>query len=113
MADRPYGHPVEAALVRAAHAGGVRAPEVVGVLADGDRMGTGYVMRRITAAVSPSKLLAAPPSPLLADLGRARARIHALPRAPIPEALPVTATSPAPPTLNARLHSPARTQPRT
>ena len=33
MEGRPYGHPVEAALVRAAYAGGVKAPEVVGVLA--------------------------------------------------------------------------------
>src|SRR3546814_16535906 len=61
MADRPYGHPVEAALVRAAHNGGVKAPEVVGVLADGDRMGKGYVMRRVVAEGSPATRLAAPP----------------------------------------------------
>ena len=39
MEGRPYGHPVEAALVRAAHAGGVKAPEVIGVLSDADGMG--------------------------------------------------------------------------
>src|SRR3546814_15612086 len=85
MAARLYGHPVEAALVRAAHNGGVNAPEVVGVLADGDGMGTGYVMRRIVAEVSPATILAAPPPSLLGDLGRELARIHALPRTAIPE----------------------------
>lgn len=105
MAGRPYGHAVEAALVRAAHAGGVRAPEVVGVLADGDGMGTGYVMRRITAEVSPAKILAAPPSPLVADLGRELARIHALPRAAIPEGIPVMDTAEALAELKARFLS--------
>lgn len=89
MAGRPYGHDVEAALVRAAYAGGVKAPEVVGVLADGDGLGTGYVMRRVLAEVSPAKILADPPPSLLTDLGRELARIHALPRAAIPDAIPV------------------------
>src|SRR3546814_17189662 len=89
MADRPYGHPVEAALVRAAHNGGVKAPEVVGVLADGDGMGTGYVMRRVVAEVSPATILAAPPPSLLADLGRELALIHPLPRAAVPDGLSV------------------------
>src|SRR3546814_10156569 len=80
MAGRPYSHAVEAALVQAAHDAGVKAPEVVGVLADGDGMGTGYVMRRIVAEVSPATILAAPPPSLLGDLGRELARIHALPR---------------------------------
>ncbi|MGQ2934263.1 MAG: phosphotransferase family protein, partial [Sphingopyxis sp.] len=44
MADRPFGHVDEAALVMAAHDAGVRAPEVVGVLTDADGLGTGYVM---------------------------------------------------------------------
>ena len=35
--------PDEAALVIAAHAAGVKAPEVVGVLSDADGMGTGAV----------------------------------------------------------------------
>ena len=89
MADRPYGHPIEAALVKAAHAGGVKAPEVIGVLADGDGMGTGYVMRRIVAEVNPAKILPAPPPSLVADLGRELAHIHALPRAAIPDGIPV------------------------
>ena len=88
MAGRPYGHADEAALVMAAHAAGVKAPEVVGVLSDADGMGTGYVMRRIVAEVSPAKILADPPPSLLADLGRELARIHAIPRAAIPARSP-------------------------
>jgi aminoglycoside phosphotransferase (APT) family kinase protein len=105
MADRPYGHVVEAALVRAAHAGGVKAPEVVGVLADADGMGTGYVMRRVVAEVSPAKILAAPPPSLIADLGRELARIHALPRAAIPEGIPLMDTAEALAELKARFLS--------
>ena len=95
MEGRPYGHAVEAALVRAAHAGGVKAPEVVGVLADSDGIGTGYVMRRVIAEVSPAKILADPPPSLIADAGRELARIHALPRAAIPEGIPVMDTAAA------------------
>lgn len=95
MADRPYGHADEAALVTAAHDAGVRAPEVVGVLADSDAMGTGYVMRRIVAEVNPAKILADPPSSLLADLGRELARIHALPRGVVPAAIPMMDTAAA------------------
>src|SRR3546814_1916774 len=52
-------------------------------------MGTGYVMRRIVAEVSPATILAAPPPSLLGDLGRELARIHALPRTAIPDGIPV------------------------
>jgi aminoglycoside phosphotransferase (APT) family kinase protein len=96
---------VEAALVRAAHAGGVKAPEVVGVLSDTDGMGTGYVMRRIVAEVSPATILAAPPPSLVTDLGRELARIHALPRAAIPEGIPVMDTGEALAELKARFLS--------
>jgi len=102
MEGRPYGHPVEAALVRAAHGGGVRAPEVVGVLSDGDGMGTGYVMRRVVAEVSPVRILPDPPSSLVADLGRELALIHALPRAAIPVGIPVMDTATALAELKAR-----------
>lgn len=102
MEGRPYDHAVEAALVRAAHDGGVKAPEVVGVLADGDGMGTGYVMRRVVAEVRPATILAAPPPSLLADLGRELARIHALPRAAIPDGIPVMDTGAALAELKAR-----------
>lgn len=89
MADRPYGHADEAALVMAAHAAGVKAPEVVGVLEGGDGMGTGYVMRRVMAEVNPAKILADPPPSLLADLGRELARIHAIPAETIPATIPL------------------------
>jgi len=102
MADRPYGHPTEAALVMAAHAAGVKAPEVVGVLADGDGMGTGYVMRRVLAEVSPAKILPAPPPSLVADLGRELARIHAIPAETIPDAIPHMDTAAALAELKAR-----------
>ncbi|WP_033075474.1 phosphotransferase family protein [Sphingopyxis sp. MWB1] len=89
MADRPFGHETEAALVRTARAGGVMAPEVVGVLEEGDGLGTGYVMRRIMGEVAPAKILADPPPTLLADMGRELARIHALPASALPDAIPV------------------------
>lgn len=95
MADRPFAHVDEAALVMAAHAGGVKAPEVVGVLGDDDGMGTGYVMRRVIAEVSPAKILANPPPSLIADLGRELARIHALPADVIPAAIPLMDTGDA------------------
>lgn len=102
MAGRPYGHADEAALVIAAHSAGVKAPEVVGVLADGDDMGTGYVMHRITAEVNPAKILSDPPPSLLADLGRELARIHAIPRATVPAAIPVMDSAAALAGLKAR-----------
>ncbi len=102
MAGRPYGHADEAALVIAAHAAGVKAPEVVGVLSDGDGMGTGYVMRRVIAEVSPAKILVDPPLSLLADLGRELARIHAIPAAAIPAAIPLMDTAAALAELKAR-----------
>ena len=95
MAGRPFGHADEAALVMAAHAAGVKAPEVVGVLADRDGMGTGYVMRRVKAEVSPAKILADPPPSLLADLGRELAHIHAIPGEAIPAAIPPMDTAAA------------------
>ena len=102
MAGRPYGHADEAALVMAAHDAGVKAPEVVGVLSDRDGMGTGYVMRRVIAEVSPAKILPDPPPSLIADLGRELARIHAVPRHAIPAAIPVMDTAAALAELKAR-----------
>ncbi|WP_077148048.1 phosphotransferase family protein [Sphingopyxis sp. KK2] len=102
MADRPYGHPTEAALVKAAFAAGVKAPEVVGVLEDGDGMGTGYVMKRVIAEVSPAKILPAPPPSLVADMGRELARIHAIPADTIPDAIPHMDTAEALAELKAR-----------
>lgn len=78
MQGRSFGHDVEAELVRTAHRGGVLAPEVVGELAPGDAMGTGYVMYRIEAEVNPAKILADPPASLIHDIARELARIHAI-----------------------------------
>lgn len=105
MEGRPYGHADEAALVMAAHGAGVKAPEVVGVLADADGMGTGYVMRRVVAEVNPAKILAAPPPSLIADLGRELARIHAIPAETIPAAIPHMDTAAALAELKARFLS--------
>ena len=102
MADRPFGHGDEAALVQAAFAAGVRAPEVVGVLEDGDGLGTGYVMRRVVGEVSPATILAEPPASLLADLGRELARIHAVPLERVPAAIPLMDTGAALAELKAR-----------
>lgn len=102
MDGRPYGHPTEAALVMAAHAAGVKAPEVIGVLEDADGMGTGYVMRRVVAEVSPAKILPDPAPSLLADLGRELAHIHAIPRGTIPAAIPLMDTAAALAELRAR-----------
>lgn len=105
MAERPYGHADEAALVRAAHDAGVKAPEVVGVLSDADGLGTGYVMRRVAAEVNPAAIVANPPPSLLADLGSELARIHAIPRERIPAAIPPIDTAEALAGLKARFLS--------
>jgi len=102
MADRPFGHADEAALVKAARAGGVKAPEVVGVLEEADGLGTGYVMRRVIAEVVPAKILGDPPPSLLADLGRELAHIHALSLPAIPPAIPHMDTVEALAALKAR-----------
>lgn len=102
VADRPFGHDVEAALVDAAHCGGVMAPAVIAVLTDDDGLGSGYVMRRVAGEVNPAVILAAPPPSLLADLGRELARIHALPAAAIPAAIPLLDTGAALAELRAR-----------
>ena len=102
MADRPFGHVDEAALVVAAFDAGVKAPEVVGVLETGDGLGTGYVMRRIMGEVSPVTILNAPPPSLLGDLARELARIHAVPLEKVPAAIPLMDTGAALAELKAR-----------
>lgn len=87
MAGRAYGHDVEAAVVRAAFAAGVKAPEIVGEVERGDNLGTGYLMRRVEAEVNPAKILANPPPALLTDFARELAAIHAVPIGALP-ALP-------------------------
>jgi aminoglycoside phosphotransferase (APT) family kinase protein len=79
MASRPFGHGVEATLVRTARMRGVRAPEIVGELVAGDGLGSGYIMRRIEGEVNPAKILGAPPRSLITDIARELAAIHAIP----------------------------------
>ena len=102
MADRPFGHVDEAALVVAAFDAGVKAPEVVGVLETGDGLGSGYVMRRILGEGSPVTILNAPPPSLLGDLARELARIHAVPLDKVPAAIPLMDTGAALAELKAR-----------
>ncbi len=82
MASPPFGHAVEAALVRAARAAGVLAPKVVGELAPDDMLGSGYVMKRVEAEVSPARILAAPPPSLIDDIARELAAIHRIKSSP-------------------------------
>ncbi len=89
MAGRTYGHDVEAAVVRAAFAAGVKAPEIVGEVGVSDNLGTGYLMRRVEAEVNPAKILPNIPPGLLNDFARELAAIHAVPTDMLPQ-LPET-----------------------
>ncbi len=88
MAARPFGLDTEAALIRAACAHGVLAPEVIAELTPEDGMGEGYLMVRVEADVSPPAILASPAPTLIDDIARELARIHALPLTAIPAAIP-------------------------
>lgn len=86
---RPFGHEAEAAIIRAAHAAGVTAPEVVQVLEPGDGIGSGYVMRALPGTPDPRAILAMDrPDDLLAEIARDLARIHAIPRDALPAGIP-------------------------
>lgn len=85
MDGRPFGHDVEAQLVRVAHAHGVLAPEVIGNIVPDDQLGTGYVMRRVEAEVHPGTILAAPPANLISDIARELAKIHAIGAGALPQ----------------------------
>ncbi len=101
MAERPYSHVVEADLVRAARKAGVMAPEVIGTLIPDDGLGSGYIMCRVEAEVSPAKILATPPAHMIKDIGRELARIHSVPIANLP-AIPTMDTAAALGELKAR-----------
>ncbi len=84
MAGRPFGHDVEAAIIRAAYRSGVKAPEVVAELSPTDGLGTGFVMVRVEAEVSPVKILAAPPASLITTIAAELAKIHSIALADLP-----------------------------
>lgn len=90
MADRPFGHATEAAIIRAAHAAGVTAPEVVAELEPSDGLGSGFVMRALHGTSDPREILGMEGSDtLLAEAARDLARIHAIDRSELPDDVPV------------------------
>jgi aminoglycoside phosphotransferase (APT) family kinase protein len=90
MEGRPYGHPTEAALIEAARAKGVTAPEVVAVLEEPDGLGSGFVMRALPGTADPKLILACDdPAGLLREAARDLARIHRLRQADVPDGVPV------------------------
>jgi len=90
MEGRPYGHSTEAALIEAARAKGVTAPEVVAVLEPGDGLGSGFIMRALPGTADPKVILGCDdPAGLLRQAARDLARIHRLRQADVPEGVPV------------------------
>lgn len=90
MEGRPYRHAVEAALIEAARAKGVTAPEVVAVLDEADGLGSGFVMRALPGTADPKVILACDdPDGLLRGIARDLARIHSLRQADVPAGVPV------------------------
>jgi aminoglycoside phosphotransferase (APT) family kinase protein len=90
MDGRPYGHAVEAALIEAARARGVTAPEVVAVLGPEDGIGSGFVMRALPGTPNPKEILEfEEPDALLKQAARDLARIHSIKPGDVPEAVPV------------------------
>ncbi|MEM8725540.1 MAG: phosphotransferase [Pseudomonadota bacterium] len=90
MQDRPYGHDVEAAIIRAAHAKGVTAPEVVAELQPEDGIGSGFVMQALPGTPNPKEILAMEePGALLGEAARDLARVHSLTPDDLPSAVPV------------------------
>ena len=97
MEGRPYGHALEAALIEAAHAKGVTAPEVVAVLEEADGLGSGFIMRALPGTADPKVILDCDdPDGLLREIARDLARIHRLrPKdqgGDVPEGVPVMDT---------------------
>ena len=89
MKDRPFGHDTEAAIIRAAHAADVTAPEVVAELEPGDGLGSGFVMRALPGTPDPRAILAMDDAGgLLKEAARDLARIHAITRDSLPENVP-------------------------
>jgi aminoglycoside phosphotransferase (APT) family kinase protein len=105
MEGRPFGLEDEAALVRAAHAGGVLAPQIVAELTPADDLGQGYIMLRVEAEVSPVVILAQAAPTLIDDIAREMARVHALPMESIPAAIPLMDTGSALADLKSRFIS--------
>lgn len=90
MEGRPFNHATEAALIDAARAAGVTAPEVMTVLEEGDGIGSGFVMRALPGTADPRTIQAMPdPAAIVRQAARDLARIHSLGRADLPAEVPV------------------------
>ncbi|WFL78340.1 phosphotransferase [Altererythrobacter arenosus] len=90
MQGRPYGHATEAALIEAARAAGVTAPEVVTVLEEGDGIGSGFIMCALPGTPNPKEILAMDGAQtILREAARDLARIHSLSREDVPADVPV------------------------
>lgn len=77
MAGRPMDHAGEAALIRAARAAGVMAPDVLVELRPDDGIGSGYVMRAIPGSPDPNAFLGEADPPLaIRDIARELAATH-------------------------------------
>lgn len=89
MEGRPFGHDVEAAVIRAAHGAGVKAPEVIVELHPDDGIGSGFVMRALPGTPDPKAILAMDdPGQLLREVAGDLARIHSLDPARLPASIP-------------------------
>lgn len=83
VASRSLDMGKEAAVIRAALAGGVPAPEVVAELTPDDEIGLGFIMRCVPGSPDPENALSSPPA-LLDEIAAAMARVHALDPALLP-----------------------------
>ncbi len=93
MADRPFGHDVEAAVICAARSVGVCAPEVVIELEPKDGIGSGFVMRALPGTADPKAILPTDePDRLLSECAANLAKIHSLGPEDLPDAVPVMDT---------------------
>ncbi len=90
MAGRPLDHAGEAAVIHAACAAGVIAPEIIAALEPRDGVGSGFVMRRLPGTAAPETVLGVGEygggEALLGDLGAALAAIHRIDPAAVPMA---------------------------
>ena len=89
MDGRPFGHDTEAAVIRAARAAAVTAPEVLVELDAGDGIGSGFVMRALPGTPDPRAILEMDdPAGLLREIARDLARIHSLAPSALPDDVP-------------------------
>ncbi|MEL7198152.1 MAG: phosphotransferase family protein [Pseudomonadota bacterium] len=90
MDEKPFGHDVEAAVIRAAKAAGVAAPVVVVELEPEDGIGSGYVMEALSGTPNPKEILETGEADrLVTECAANLAGIHKLKPGDVPEAVPI------------------------